>query len=433
VELLRAQQFVNDPLEIDGWVSEGPDDKQFYEFVCKSYPSWLDGNDDMPSLDEELQQNFENRNRANRAEIDNLNAIKEEVTAETEAIINSGDRVEATTKKKATLEADVQKFVGFCDRLLLAIQEAKTRLNDCNKEVEAREAELAGTVNEKARLQGVIAAQEQQSIDVSKITAKRAALNENLEIATGTKERIDAANWEDEVKLSRKMDDIDKLLQQYHQIAARLQLVGADTKNANGVNYQISFDRHSVSAENGISTEIKHTIKPACKNLLIEISDKIRAIQAELLLEKEEEKQLQETMQDKQEDLRVLEAKLKKLEMSLQKEKEKVSEDVKLIESEIERVTQDVSNMRESAKIRAGKSNKTLEAVRLEQIEQIRKMDEETQARRDAILYTIDVLAKHKEWMTKHFEDLHEFVRNDYSNSVKQFDAAVTELARALK
>ena len=48
------------------------------------------------------------------------------------------DRVEAATKKKATLEADVQKFVGFCDKLLFAIQEAKTRLNDCNKEVDVR-------------------------------------------------------------------------------------------------------------------------------------------------------------------------------------------------------------------------------------------------------------------------------------------------------
>jgi hypothetical protein len=45
-------------LETDGWANEGPDDKQFFEFICKSYPSWLDGNDDMPSLDEELQQNF---------------------------------------------------------------------------------------------------------------------------------------------------------------------------------------------------------------------------------------------------------------------------------------------------------------------------------------------------------------------------------------
>ena len=130
---------------------------------------------------------------------------------------------------------------------------------------------------------------------------------------------------------------------------------------------------------------------------------------------------------------------------------------MKQIESEIERLTQEISNMRESAKIRAGKSSKTLEAVRLEyvtphfnstlhasrldsnfsssrrQTEQIRRMDEETQARRDAILYMIDVLAKHKEWMTKHFEDLHEFTRTDYVHTVKQFDAVVTEKLRALK
>ena len=106
----QAQDFANDPMDTDAWANDGPDDKQFFEFICKSYPPWLDGNDDMPSLDEELQQNFgeshslpiclymitsdplppENRNNANRAEIDNLTAIKDEVTAETEAIINAG-------------------------------------------------------------------------------------------------------------------------------------------------------------------------------------------------------------------------------------------------------------------------------------------------------------------------------------------------------
>lgn len=55
----QAQDFSNDPLlEGDGWASEGPDDKQFFEFICKSYPPWLDGNDDTPSLDAELEQNF---------------------------------------------------------------------------------------------------------------------------------------------------------------------------------------------------------------------------------------------------------------------------------------------------------------------------------------------------------------------------------------
>jgi hypothetical protein len=61
-------------------------------------------------------------------------------------------------------------------------------------------------------------------------------------------------------------------------------------------------------------------------------------------------------------------------------------------------------------------------------------MEEETSVRRNAILYTSDVLSKHKEWMTKHFEELHEFIRSDYANSVKQFDASVSEkITRALK
>lgn len=55
--MFQAREYANDPLIDD--LSEG-DDKQFFEFICKSYPSWLDGNDDMPSLDDELEQNFGN-------------------------------------------------------------------------------------------------------------------------------------------------------------------------------------------------------------------------------------------------------------------------------------------------------------------------------------------------------------------------------------
>lgn len=45
---------------------------------------------------------------------------------------------------------------------------------------------------------------------------------------------------------------------------------------------------------------------------------------------------------------------------------QKASDDVKQIELEIERYNQEISNMRETAKIRAGKSNKSLEAAKLE-------------------------------------------------------------------
>lgn len=46
----------------------------------------------------------------------------------------------------------------------------------------------------------------------------------------------------------------------------------------------------------------------------------------------------------------------------------------------------------------------------------------------------VDVLAKHKEWMTKHFEEMHEQLRSDYANTVKQSDIAIAEkIVRVLK
>ncbi len=72
------------------------------------------------------------------------------------------------------------------------------------------EAELASCINDKVRLQGIVALQEQQSIDVVKINAKRTSLEEALASTNSAKERIDASNYEDEVRLSRKMADIDR-------------------------------------------------------------------------------------------------------------------------------------------------------------------------------------------------------------------------------
>ncbi len=47
-------------------------------------------------------------------------------------------------------------------------------------------------------------------------------------------------------------------------------------------------------------------------------------------------------------------------------------------------------------------------------IEETRKISEDTQYRRESILFAADVLAKHKESMSKQFAKMYEIMRSEY-------------------
>lgn len=52
--------------------------------------------------------------------------------------------------------------------------------------------------------------------------------------------------YEKEIQISKKVEDIDRITQQFNTLARSLHLIPSTAKHAHGMNFQLSFSPHAV-------------------------------------------------------------------------------------------------------------------------------------------------------------------------------------------
>jgi hypothetical protein len=123
--------------------------------------------------------------------------------------------------------------------------------------------------------------QGEKAIDAVKINKEKASLEEAIDAATSTKgisqcrisslvqlliianltERMEKEMWDYEVKVGKKLADIDNSIRVYLEKSRKLQLIGPNSKLANGVNYQISLSTPSPASETELNAHMQNEIK----------------------------------------------------------------------------------------------------------------------------------------------------------------------------
>jgi kinetochore protein NDC80 len=117
------------------------------------------------------------------------------------------------------------------------------------------------TQREKAELQDVVDAQELSPADIDRMTAERDQLAKNLEQYNEREDQVKNSIWEFEVACQKKLDQVDKRIKDFNDRAYRLELIPASAKHANGLNFEISFNRHATRADQMIAADIRGTVK----------------------------------------------------------------------------------------------------------------------------------------------------------------------------
>lgn len=331
--------------------SANESEKLFFSYLCKAYKLFLTGNDNFDPLIAELGATFEHRNGVVYNEVENLSQIVEQQEAEYQSLITEEPPLAKSQREHAVYLGDIEKFKKFIAHLDVKRSKFEEAIQSTQDEIVATERELEELELSRASLQAQVEAQNICPEDIDKMNADKEQLVKVLESLNQSREEANRVFWEREMLVQKKLDSVEKLVQEYNFAGEQLAVIPEEASNAKGRSLELSFNPHATRLDQLINVDIRSEIHPALHSLRDECHAMIHQAQDQLLSLQEALDKLNESCNDKIEELRINEKRVERIIQSYLEEKEgcalenkKTDEEAEQLEQTIQKVRSEVSS-----------------------------------------------------------------------------------------
>ncbi|KAJ3078995.1 kinetochore-associated Ndc80 complex subunit ndc80, partial [Quaeritorhiza haematococci] len=335
---LDNQGDFDDGVGPDGMAAGGASthpEKIFFEYLTKAYAVFLAGGDDYDAMDAELMANFGissflqlKKNEMVLRDIERLTRENELLQKEWTTLSTAEPPVVTLEKEKALLESDLDKFRKYLAHLEGKKSNYVEVVGKMKEEFDAKEAELASLQKERAELQVIVDTQEISPADVDRMTAEREQLAKQIEAVNAKTEEGNKICWEKEIALQRKMDQLEKLIQEFNSRAYNLGLLAtAAIAHADSDSEQLRFDElelrvHAARPQQMTSLDLKNQVKPILNRLRANFNSAYHKAADDDIALQDKLDGLCETVAEKVEALAAIEKRIQKLGEQYNEEKE---------------------------------------------------------------------------------------------------------------
>jgi len=319
-------------------------DRLFWEFVVKSYAHYLDGKDEFQVYEMELESSFDQRIDLVRRETEKMRVLQENNRTEIEKFLNSPEPLDELQHKRDVLVFDVKKFHDLERNLLEHQTITKKKLQDLERELENKENETRQFAKEREQLQSRVAEQSGIAVELERLCLEKSNLEEQLLSLASQREAKQKLGFDSEILLSKKIEEVEQLIQQFNFNARKKKLIPANAKYAKGVAYQMSFNSHSPLQ---IIEAIKSTIRPGLEELKDELTKATNSAREEGFTIQARVDRCDETIELKKESVSLLETKTRQAEQSYEKEKEMMKSQEREKQLEIDQIIQESNHVKE--------------------------------------------------------------------------------------
>lgn len=300
------------------------DEKAFFNYLSRAYKFFLSG-DDQTCLQivEEYVMNFEHRNQELTTEIERVAEENEALAREIQAIENQRSYLPELQNKKADYEKDLDKF----QKLIAQLQEHKEgmmqKVESRTTEVEKLKNTIGNVDNDIGALRERIAAQELSAEDVERMVQERKRVSEAMHQASEQHSVAQRKAWENETELNKVLEHIARLAHEYNNGAEELQLVPITAKNARGANYEITLnDQVHASSGRILNTKVQEKLLSMLAALKDQFAEASNSVRQQIAAKSDEVEELESELRYKQEELNIVEGKLRRLEENYRREKD---------------------------------------------------------------------------------------------------------------
>ncbi|GLJ50474.1 hypothetical protein SUGI_1075520 [Cryptomeria japonica] len=360
-----------------------------FDFLAESYSHFLKGDDTaVEALDNEFMLQLEEE----RAFIVQNSAAVEMVVKELEAKVQSlktgPSVVEALENDKSLLAKDVVKFHSIINNFSAKKEALEKSLVEKKQELDTKNMEIEKLSKENEVLKQQVDAQHVNVRDYEKMSRELHNIEEDIRTAESARSQWDEKAWELEVLASKKLKEIEGLVDRYHQEITRLKL---------GTAFEYKLNSRGVTATDILGVDFKATIKAGIISCTEDFERNSRekweesiAIQQQLhdkVLEQEGKKKINAS----------LVAKSKKLEARFNAITKSMEEYVASKMEECEKLSREVEKSEQDMKLKDIEADEYLKKAISELEERTRHYDEEIKRCSNELLRLIDMVAKHKE------------------------------------
>jgi len=238
-------------------------------------------------------------------------------------------------------------------------------------------------------------------------------LEEQLTTFSQKRDSIEKLIFEKEMKISKKIAEVESGLTNFNNLARKIQLVPSTARHAKGLDFQISFSSHSPDLD---IEEIKKTIKPNLEQLKQELSKSTVSFQDESLTIQENIDRREENISDKKDEISALQSRINRLDSEYKKQKERNKDEIHQIELETETLRREIAILKDSSSESLNKSQKSLEVLAREyEILKDKYANEETEMS-NCLIQLLESLASHKTFISENLAALNKYYTQTRDN-----------------
>ncbi|UKZ79247.1 kinetochore-associated Ndc80 complex subunit ndc80 [Trichoderma virens FT-333] len=345
-------------------------DQIIFNFLSSAYRDWLAMDDDMA-----MARAFEESNAKYAAELGMLEAENERLLKEIEDLEKSTPDPAVLDNHFKIMEEDRVKFEDYNELAIQRSEKYEARIQVLQDELEKVVEELKEADEERRGLQRAVDDQGISMQDIDRMTSERERLQRGIESAGQRLEEIKKKVMEKEAEASRRLDELERVVDKYNTIAYQIALIPATAANAKGREYelQVTLNENEMNSSNWKSSSTTHT--PATDRLLVdattgyqpghvlnldlrgqirssfislrkEIAERRSAVMDDMMKDHELLDGIKEAIEDKRNEVEALNHRVRAAEEEYEKTKEVATAQKMGSDAQIEKMEKELSRMR---------------------------------------------------------------------------------------
>ncbi|KAK7754457.1 kinetochore-associated Ndc80 complex subunit ndc80 [Diatrype stigma] len=223
-------------------------DHIIFDFLSTAYRDWLNMDADANDEDAErvvaphiqsMAEAFERNNSRYVAELQMLEAEHARLQKEIDELEESTPDPRVLDNHFKIMEEDKVKFEEYNELAQQRSEKYEARIRVLSEELDKLGGELAEADDERRGLQRQVDDQGISMQDIDRMTSERERLQKGIEAATLRLEEGKRRVAEKEIDASRRLDDLERLVDKYNTLAYQIGLIPATAVNAKGAEYEL--------------------------------------------------------------------------------------------------------------------------------------------------------------------------------------------------
>ncbi|PSR75983.1 HEC/Ndc80p family-domain-containing protein [Coniella lustricola] len=369
-------------------------DHIIFDFLGNAYEDWLNMPEESSEDDaqqvltphvERMAQQFDKANEKYEREARMLEEEHKRLTKEIAELEKATPDPAVLDQHHQIMEEDRVKFEEYNTLAMQRSERYESRIQVLLEELDRTADELREAEEERRGLQKAVDDQGISMADIDRMTSERERLQKGIESAGQRLDEVKRKVADKEAEASRKLEDLERMVDRYNTLAYQIGLIPASAVNAKGVDFELrvtvnsgpNFGGGGGSGNNNsgggggdndgldndrlladvnagyqpahiLNLDLRGQVRSALVSLRKEISERRSASMDAMMKDHELLDNIREAMEDKRNEVEALEHRVRGAEDEHEKTKEVTNAQRMASDAQIEKMEKELAKMRAS-------------------------------------------------------------------------------------